>query len=203
MRPLNQDYIRLLEACIDDYRVQYGVAPTYSEISRVTGLAKSTINRYLKHMEQQGLLELGGSRNILTRTAKQRNCTIRMLPLSGQIACGQPRLALEQIECYLPVPDGLLGSGSYFLLRASGDSMINAGIQDGDLVLIRQQSHAEPGQIVIALTEEEATLKRYYPEPELGRIRLHPENDALTDIYVTDCIIQGVAIKSLHISDLI
>jgi repressor LexA len=73
--------------------------------------------------------------------------------------------------------------------------MINAGIHTGDLVLIREQSSAEPGQIVVALMETEATLKRYYPEPENNRIRLHPENDQMEDIYVPSCEIQGVAVK--------
>ena len=75
--------------------------------------------------------------------------------------------------------------------------MINAGIEDGDLVLIRQQSYANEGQIVVALMEDEATLKRYYPEPHKRRIRLHPENDSMRDIYVANCVIQGVAVKVL------
>lgn len=73
--------------------------------------------------------------------------------------------------------------------------MIDADIYDGDLVLIRQQNYADEGQIVVALMEDEATLKRYYPEPESHRVRLHPENEAMNDIYVDDCIIQGVAVK--------
>ena len=73
--------------------------------------------------------------------------------------------------------------------------MIEAGIDDGDLVLMREQNTAEPGQIVSALIEDEATLKRFYPEPKNKRIRLHPENSALKDIYVENCIVQGVAVK--------
>ena len=73
--------------------------------------------------------------------------------------------------------------------------MIEAGIDDGDLVLIRQQSTAEPGQIVVALMEDEATLKRFYPEPQFHRARLHPENREMNDIYVENCIIQGIAVK--------
>lgn len=76
--------------------------------------------------------------------------------------------------------------------------MIEAGIEDGDLVLIRVQSTAERGQIVVALVGDEATLKRYYPEPEHRRVRLHPENESMEDIYVTSCIIQGVAVMLLR-----
>ena len=75
--------------------------------------------------------------------------------------------------------------------------MIEAGISDGDLVLVRQQSTAEPGQIVVALIDDEATLKRFYPEPEYHRIRLHPENETMDDIYVENCLVQGVAVKVL------
>ncbi len=89
----------------------------------------------------------------------------------------------------------LFGRWQFFILRANGDSMIDADIYDGDLVLIRQQNYADEGQIVVALMEDEATLKRYYPEPENHRVRLHPENELLDDIYVDDCIIQGVAVK--------
>ena len=86
--------------------------------------------------------------------------------------------------------------GEFFLLRTDGDSMINAGISIGDRVLIRKQYYAETGQIVAALVEgENATLKRYYPEPEQLRIRLHPENDELEDMYFDDVLIQGVAVK--------
>ena len=76
--------------------------------------------------------------------------------------------------------------------------MIEAGIEDGDLVLIRRQDTAEPGQIVVALMEDDATLKRFYPEPEEGRIRLHPENSGMSDIYVDSCIIQGVAVRVIR-----
>ena len=93
------------------------------------------------------------------------------------------------------LPISLFSSGDFYLLRASGDSMIKVGICDGDLVLVRRQNHADDGQIVVALMEDEATLKRYYREPQNRRIRLHPENDSMEDIYVDNCAIQGVAVK--------
>ena len=100
-----------------------------------------------------------------------------------------------EIYKYIDLPVALFGRGTFYLLRADGDSMVNAGINTGDLVLIRKQKSAEPGQIVVALMETEATLKRYFPEPENNRIRLHPENDHMEDIYVPTCEIQGVAVK--------
>ena len=113
----------------------------------------------------------------------------------GSVACGVPRFAEENIEEYVRLPVSLFGSGDFYILRAVGDSMIGVGIDDGDLVLVRQQNYAEAGQIVVALVEDEATLKRYYPEPENKRVRLHPENDSMSDIYVDECLIQGVAVK--------
>ena len=120
-----------------------------------------------------------------------------MTPILGKVSCGVPKFAEENIEEYVRLPVALFGRGQFFILRANGDSMIEADINDGDLVLIRQQNYADEGQIVVALMDDEATLKRYYPEPEKQLIRLHPENSRMDDIYVSDCIIQGVAVKVL------
>ena len=119
------------------------------------------------------------------------------MPVLGSVACGVPKLAIENIEEYIRLPVALFGNGNFYILRANGDSMIDAGINDGDLVVIRAQDYASPGQIVVALMEDEATLKRFYPEPEKHRIRLHPENEEMEDIYVEGCIIQGIAVKVL------
>ena len=117
------------------------------------------------------------------------------VPLLGAVSCGIPKFAEGNIEEYVQLPTALFGKGDFFLLRASGDSMIEAGIDDGDLILVRHQDHADPGQIVVALIgEDEATLKRFYPEHSKGIIRLHPENSALDDIIVENCAIQGVAV---------
>ena len=118
-----------------------------------------------------------------------------MVPILGEVACGLPRYAEENIEEYIPLPKAYIGQGNYYLLRAKGDSMVEIGIDDGDLVLVRQESTAEPGQVVVALIEEEATLKRFFPEPERNRIRLHPENQEMNDIFVDACEIQGIAVK--------
>lgn len=118
-----------------------------------------------------------------------------MVPLLGRVACGLPRYAEENIEEYVRMPEALIGSGEFFLLRAVGDSMVGAGINEGDLVLVKRQNTAEKGQIVVALVGEEATLKRFYPEAGKKHVRLHPENPAMKDIIVPNCEIQGVAVK--------
>ena len=117
------------------------------------------------------------------------------VPVVGTIACGEPMLAEEHIERYIPVPIDSFGRGEYYFLKAKGDSMVDMGIFEGDMVLVRQQNTAAPGEVVVALIGDEATLKRFYPDPDRNRIRLHPENREMNDIFVDDCEIQGIAVK--------
>ena len=143
-------------------------------------------------MREDGIVDFSGHRSItLTKTKAP---AVRV-PVLGRVACGIPKFAEENVEEYVRLPVSLFGEGNFFLLRADGDSMTGAGIEDGDLVLIRRQDTAEKGQIVVALTEDEATLKRFYPEPKKHRVRLHPENAKMDDIYVENCEIQGVAVS--------
>lgn len=192
MRTLREENFSLLRSYIEQYADERGVSPSIYDIAEGTGIPKTTVSRYLSAMEERGLLRRESRRGLVL--ADREDGGIRV-PLLGTIACGIPKLAEENIESYMRLPAALFGKGPFFMLRAWGDSMVNAGIEDGDLVLIRQQSTARPGQIVVALTGEEATLKRYYPEPLQHRIRLQPENDAMEPIYVRDCIIQGVAVR--------
>ena len=194
MRSKNQVIFSDIEKFLIDYTDQYGYCPSVDEIAAGIGVPKTTTFRYLKQMKEDGTIRYSGCRNItFTNETVQ---TVRV-PVLGKIACGIPKFAEENIEEYVKLPVSLFGKGDYFLLRAYGDSMIEAGIEDGDLVLIRKQNTADKGQIVVALMEDEATLKRFYPEPEKHRIRLHPENSQMKDIFVEDCLIQGVAIKVL------
>ena len=197
MRTMNSEYFKMIEEFIDEYREKNGGSPTVREIQDGTGIARSTVSRYLSFMRDNGMIDYEGFRNITTREAKITRAETTKVPVLGAVSCGVPKFAEENIEEYVRLPVALFGKGDFFILRANGDSMINAGIEDGDLVLIRQQSYANEGQIVVALMEDEATLKRYYPEPQKRRIRLHPENSSMRDIYVANCIIQGVAVKVL------
>lgn len=192
MRSKNPAYFELLIRFIDDYIDNYGRSPSTQEIASGTGLSPATVSRYLSRMREDGIIDYSGHRNIVTK----RNSAIETnaVPVLGSVSCGIPKFAEENIEEYVKLPVSLFGKGDFFLLRASGNSMIEAGIDSGDLVLVRRQDYAAPGQIVVALIEEEATLKRYYPEPQNGYIRLHPENKDLDDIIVDRCLIQGVAV---------
>lgn len=118
------------------------------------------------------------------------NDTIAMIPVVGEIAAGTPILAVENIDDYVPLNEDLVRGGEYFYLKIRGDSMINKGILNKDLVLIRKQQYAENGQIVAALLDDSATVKTYYKEE--GRIRLQPENDSMSPIYTDFVEILGI-----------
>lgn len=194
MQPERTEKIkRFVEEYIDDK----GCSPSNREIAAGVDLPLSTVQRYLKFLKENGELDYDGVRSITTKKQKQVRENSELVPLLGDVSCGVPKFAEGNIEEYVRLPVSLFGRGDFYLLRAKGESMIEAGIDDGDLVLIRQSDTADPGQIVVALMEDEATLKRYYPEPEFHRVRLHPENRDMMDIYVDTCIIQGIAVKVL------
>ena len=200
MQHKKQEYIQAIEAFIDDYRDSMGIIPTMPEIAAGVGLSTGTICKYIAHMRERGIIEYdGGQRTITTKKGLAEMNEYFRVPVLGRVSCGIPKFAEENIEEYVKLPVSLFSRGDYFFLRAYGDSMINAGIDDGDLVLVRQQSTADYNQIVVALVEDEATLKRYRPQND-GTIRLHPENERFEDIVVDadDCLIQGVAIKILR-----
>ena len=114
------------------------------------------------------------------------------VPMVGTVAAGQPILAEQNIENYFPIPVELLPNEQTFMLRVKGESMINAGIFDGDQIIVKQQETARNGEIVVALIEDSATVKRFYKEK--GYYRLQPENDALDPIIVKEVLILGVVI---------
>src|SRR5437764_333590 len=183
-----------------DYVDRHGYPPTVREIGDAVGLASpSTVHAHLANLERAGLLkrdptkpralDLSGRREPVKREESQRG-----LPLVGEIAAGGPLLAEDNVEDYLAVPPMLQRGGADFLLRVKGESMIEAGILDGDIVVVKKQQSAEDGDIVVALagedeTAEEATVKRFFRED--GRIRLQPENSALEPIYAAHVQILG------------
>ena len=148
-----------------------------------------------KLFRRSGRPEAEGRLHVGTLSFADTGVSSVRVPVLGSVSCGLPKFAEENIEEYVRLPSSLFGDGEFYFLRAKGDSMIGAGIDDGDLVLIRRQDTARPGQIAVALTDDEATLKRFYPEPQNRRIRLHPENPELEDIYVENCAVQGIAVK--------
>lgn len=180
----------------EEYYLQNNASPPVRAIASEFNINASTAYRYLVEMNERGLITYDG-RSIGTEKINkmQSGSGAIKVPLVGRIACGTPNLAEENIEEYISLPKSMFGEGKHFILRASGDSMIDIGIASGDLVVIKQATCAENGQVVAALVDNEATLKRYYKEN--GHIRLHPENSSMEDIIVDDCIIQGIAVKVL------
>ena len=194
MRSKDKTLMAAIEKFVSDYTDSNGISPTMQEVADGVGSSKATVQRYIAQLCENGILDYSGYR---TMTSTKTKAAAIRVPVLGTIACGIPKFAEENIEEYVRLPVALFGKGNFFILRAYGDSMIEAGIDNGDLVLIRQQNYADEGQIVVALMEDEATLKRFYPEPKKHRIRLHPENSRMDDIYVDNCEIQGVAVKVL------
>ena len=172
------------------------VIPTIREIADALNVSKSKVGSYVLELKNKGLVQSSNkSRSIRTKSMTKLQNDIQYVPVIGCIACGSPLLAEQNIETYLPLPNGFLGNGKHFILKASGNSMINAGIDDGDYVIVKQQEIAEQGQIVVALINDEATLKRYYLDNKKQRVRLHPENDEMEDMFFDNISIQGVAVK--------
>ena len=194
MRSKDKTLMAAIEKFVSDYTDSNGISPTMQEVADGVGSSKATVQRYIAQLCDDGILDYSGYR---TMTSTKTKAAAIRVPVLGTIACGIPKFAEENIEEYVRLPVALFGKGNFFILRAYGDSMIEAGIDNGDLVLIRQQNYADEGQIVVALMEDEATLKRFYPEPKKHRIRLPPENSRMDDIYVDNCEIQGVAVKVL------
>jgi len=196
-----------------DYVDRHGYPPTVREIGEAVGLASpSTVHAHLANLERNGLLkrdptkpralELIGHRRSApaAEPAEEMRGTHR-LPLLGQVAAGGPLLAEENVEEYLAVPEPLARGGEEFLLRVKGDSMVNAGILDGDLLVVRRQQDARNGEIVVALagddeSADEATVKTFYREA--GRVRLQPENDALEPIYADHVQVLGRVVGVLR-----
>jgi repressor LexA len=188
-----------------DYGDRQGYPPTVREIGEAVGLASpSTVHAHLANLERAGLLRRDPTKpRALELIGRERSGASRptpethVLPLVGQIAAGGPMLAEESIEGYLGVPEPLARGGDEFILRVKGDSMVNAGILDGDYVVVRKQQDAQNGDVVVALagTDEaadEATVKRFFREA--NGVRLQPENDALEPIYAPHVEILGKVI---------
>ena len=195
MRAKSNETKQKITDYIDTFYFEHGMAPTIREIEAGTGVPRPTVQRYLASMRDSGEIEYhGGRRRIETeRTQKIADSGYVSVAVVGSIACGPLGFAEENIEEYIRLPASFVGEGTYFLLRARGDSMMGAGIDDGDMVLVRQQNDAPEGKIVVALVDGEATLKRFYSTDRDGVYRLHPENEAYEDIIVEHLSIQGVA----------
>lgn len=176
-----------------------GYPPSVREIAKAVGLASSsTVHGHLERIEKKGYIRRDPTKpraiEIVDIDEHIEKDTARYAPIIGKVTAGSPITAIENIEEYTPIPSSIAStSDNVFVLNVEGDSMINAGILDGDKVIVKQQNTAENGEIVVAMTEEdEATVKRFYKEK--NHIRLQPENDALEPIILDQVTILGKVI---------
>jgi len=175
------------------YGSEHGYPPTVRDIGKAIGLtSSSTVHAHLANLEKVGLLRRDPSKpraiEVLVDKAKEA-VSPSGLPLVGQVAAGQPVLAEENIEDYVSVPEIAGGEDGEFLLEVRGDSMVDAGILEGDHVVVRSQETAADGEIVVALVGEEATVKRFFRESD--HVRLQPENQEMEPIRSRDVKLLG------------
>lgn len=192
---------------IRKYSAKYGYPPTVRDIGKAVGLASSsTVHAHLANLEKIGLLRRDPSKpraiELLDRAVGNAVESVKGivrsegLPVLGAVAAGQPMLAEENIEEYVPIPDIAGGQEGEYVLRIRGDSMKNAGILEGDHVVVHTQDTARDGEIVVALLGEEATVKRFYREKD--HIRLQPENETMEPIRSKEVKVLGRVVGVLR-----
>lgn len=195
MRVLNSDTLEKVAQYNIDYQREHGRTPSFREIMHALNLGSlATVQRYVKALQKSDRLELTSTGNILPLPQLDGGARI-IVPLIGEIACGEPIFAVENIEESYAFPKALFGDGELFMLRAKGNSMVDVGINKGDLVVLRRQTTADDGEIVAALIDGEATLKRLFHRD--GKIVLHPENKRMKDIVLDSCDVQGVLVSCI------
>ena len=180
-----------------------GYAPSVREIGKAVGLSSTaTVHGYLAKLEKKGYIKKENQKGRTLRLLKGGNLEKKPeekdiytskelveVPVIGKITAGEPILAVENITDTFPIPIDFVGNSESFMLTVRGESMIEAGILDGDYILVKQQNVANNGEIVVALIGEEATVKTFYKED--GHIRLQPQNSTMDPIIVPDCQILG------------
>lgn len=189
---------------IQSYSAEHGYPPTVRDIGKAVGLASSsTVHAHLANLEKLGLIRRDPTKpralELLDRATENVKEFVRPmgLPLLGSVAAGSPITAEENIEEYIDVPAEAGGSTGEFLLKVRGDSMIDAGILDGDIVVVKKQDTARDGEIIVArVGDDEATVKRYFREAD--HIRLQPENSTMDPIISTDVSVEGRVVGQMR-----
>ena len=192
-RPISKKQEEILNY-IKNEILERGFPPAVREICQAVGLkSTSSVHSHLESLERNGYIRRDPTKpraiEILDESFNMIRREMVNVPIIGTVAAGQPILAEQNIEGYFPIPTEYMPNKQSFMLKVKGESMINAGIFDGDKVLVKQQATAENGDIVVALVDDSATVKTYYKEN--GRYRLQPENDSMDPIIVDKCEILG------------
>ena len=177
---------------VDEYYMVHQKSPSMAVIADGVGLHRSNVQRYLAEMNEAGILKQNG-RSIVT-SAIEKNSRPVLAAHVGSVRCGTPEFEEEDVDAYYTLPEAIFGNGPLFILTAKGNSMIDAGIDEGDLVVVRKTQEAKDGDIVVALLNGENTLKRL--KISQGKMSLHPENSEMEDISIgkeDEFYIQGIA----------
>lgn len=178
-----------------------GYAPAVRDICRALGIrSTSTVHNYLHRLDAKGALQMSSRKSRALRIETDISDSgeqTRRVPILGRVTAGIPILAVENYDGYVDFPTVMSrGRANLFALRVMGESMIEAGILDGDIVIVESMHHADDGDIVVAMIEDEATVKRFYRDN--GRIRLQPENSAMKPIYATEVTVLGKVIANFR-----
>ena len=189
MRKSEENQRRILEFIRREIE-RKGYPPSVREICAAVGLkSTSTVHAHLNQLEQRGLIRRDPTKPRAMEVLDNSVARGRTVPLVGKVTAGQPILAIENIEDYLTLPTGMIGSEGLFCLRVQGESMIEIGILDGDIIVVRQQESAENGEVVVAMIDDEATVKRIFYERD--GVRLQPENRYMEPIYAPSAQVLG------------
>lgn len=175
MRSKSPELMSEIKKYIEDYYLQNRQSPSTTKIAEAVGIARGTAYKYLVEMAEKNMIEYDGQ-DISTNVTRKYSGEQTQTPIVGSIPCGSPQYEEENIEEYVSLPTAIFGKGDFFILRVSGQSMIEAGIDDGDLVVVKKQVEANDGDIVVALVDNQNTLKRYFRDDENKKIILHSEN---------------------------
>lgn len=197
MKQLTEKEKRVLDYIVDQIKAE-GFSPTVRDIRSALGIkSTATVHSYLRSLEEKGYIEKqsGKSRTLKPKSMFTGPIT-NQIPIVGRVTAGQPILAVENFDGFIDFTEKGHKAEDLFALRVTGTSMIEAGILDGDVVIVRQQSYAENGDIVVALIDDSATVKTFYREG--GHFRLQPENSTMAPIIVDELLILGKVVASLR-----
>lgn len=196
MKIINESKLNQVLDFIKDFQIREGRSPSFRQIAKAVSFPSlETAQRYVKILHDRNLIERDNIGKIVIPTKLEAGKTITA-SLVGQVACGTPILAEENIEKTVQLPTAIFGNRRSMLLRAKGDSMIGVGINDGDIIVAEICNQADNGQIVVALIDDSATVKTFYKKKE--HIILHPENPKYKDIITKDVVIQGIVRHVIH-----
>lgn len=192
MRSKNPELMKKMQTYAENFYIEHGTSPTKAQIAQKLNIAPGTVTKYLHAMREKQMIQYDG-RNIETPLTLKRNNKYSSAAILGSVSCGPLQFEDENVEGFISLPEAIFGKGEFFILKANGDSMINAGIDDGDWIIVKKQSFANDGDIVVALSNGMNNLKYFYKKDNFALLR--SANEKYEDIVVESLSVQGVAVK--------